>query len=176
MPTLKNSRRERFARLLASGKTAIDAYDEAGYSRNDGNAAAMAKKEEIKNRVMEINGLAAQRAAITKERLIEWADEIRREACARGQYSAAIAALKEIGLLTGLRIERSQRGRTSAPSDSKDAGLSLTGNKRAALIWPSRPSIVLRKLDACRRADADSASLSVPPSMAATLSQSVLGL
>jgi hypothetical protein len=121
---------------------------------------------------MEINGLAAQRAAITKERLIEWADEIRREACARGQYSAAIAALKEIGLLTGLRIERSQRGRTSAPSDSKDAGLS----KRAALIWPSRPSIVLRKLDACRRADADSASLSVPPSMAATLSQSVLGL
>jgi hypothetical protein len=38
------------------------------------------------------------------------ADEIRREACAHGQYSAAIAALKEIGILTGLRIERSERG------------------------------------------------------------------
>jgi hypothetical protein len=110
MPTLKNSRRERFARLLASGKTAIDAYDEAGYSRNDGNAAAMAKKEEIKSRVMEINGLAAHRAAITKEKLIEWADEIRREACAHAQYSAAIAALKEIGILTGLRVERVERG------------------------------------------------------------------
>ena len=54
--------------------------------------------------------MAAQRAAITKEKLIEWADEIRREAKEAGQYSAAIAALKEIGILTGLRIERSERG------------------------------------------------------------------
>jgi hypothetical protein len=59
---------------------------------------------------MEINGLAAHRAAITKEKLIEWADEIRREACAHAQYSAAIAALKEIGILTGLRVERVERG------------------------------------------------------------------
>jgi hypothetical protein len=121
MPMLKNSRRERFAQLLAGGKTAIDAYDQAGYRRNDGNAAAMAKKEEIKSRVMEINGLAAQRAAITKEKLIEWADEIRREARERGQYSAAIAALKEIGILTGLRIERSERGAPHEFSELSDA-------------------------------------------------------
>jgi phage terminase small subunit len=34
MPVLKNLRRERFAQLLASGKTAADAYEEAGYKPN----------------------------------------------------------------------------------------------------------------------------------------------
>ena len=37
------------------------------------------------------------------------ADRIRREVRERGQYSAAIAAIKEIGILTGLRVERSER-------------------------------------------------------------------
>jgi hypothetical protein len=55
-------------------------------------------------------GLAAQRTGVTKEKLIAWADEIRHEAKERGQFSAAIAAVKEIGILTGLRIERSERG------------------------------------------------------------------
>jgi phage terminase small subunit len=31
MPVLKNQHRERFAQLLASGKTATDAYEQAGY-------------------------------------------------------------------------------------------------------------------------------------------------
>jgi phage terminase small subunit len=31
MPVLRNSRHERFARLLANGKTVADAYEEAGY-------------------------------------------------------------------------------------------------------------------------------------------------
>src|SRR5262249_48540171 len=43
MPTLKNSRRETFARLLASGKTATDAYEEAGYKRSHSNGPALAK-------------------------------------------------------------------------------------------------------------------------------------
>ena len=40
---LKNPRRERFAQLLASGKTATDAYVEAGYRPNRFNAATMAR-------------------------------------------------------------------------------------------------------------------------------------
>jgi hypothetical protein len=78
----------------------------------------LARRPEISGRVAEINGLAAHRAAITKERLIGWADEIRREARERGQFSAAIAAVKEIGILSGVRIERSERG---APHEFSEA-------------------------------------------------------
>jgi hypothetical protein len=47
---------------------------------------------------------------ITKEALIAKAEEVRVQAMEAGQFSAGIAAIKEIGVLTGLRIERSERG------------------------------------------------------------------
>jgi hypothetical protein len=50
MPVLKNPRHERFAQLLASGKTGTDAYEEAGYRRNDGNGPALAGTEELNGR------------------------------------------------------------------------------------------------------------------------------
>jgi hypothetical protein len=48
--------------------------------------------------------------AITKETLIAKAEEVRVQAMENRQLSAAIAAIKEIGVLTGLRIERRERG------------------------------------------------------------------
>jgi len=47
MPTLKNARREKFAWLLASGKTATDAYEEAGYKRSDSNGPTLAKTKKL---------------------------------------------------------------------------------------------------------------------------------
>ena len=121
MPVLKNARHERFAQLLAQGKTTGDAYEIAGYKRNASNASHMARNEEITNRVTEITNeslererataaVAAERAAITRQSLIEKAEEARKGAMKAGQYSAAVAATKEIGVLTGIRIERSERG------------------------------------------------------------------
>jgi phage terminase small subunit len=81
---LRNQRRERFAQLLASGKTATDAYEEAGYKRSHSNGPALAKSEEI--------------------------EEARQAAMEAGQYSAAVSAAKEIAVLLGIRIERSERG------------------------------------------------------------------
>jgi phage terminase small subunit len=118
---LKNPRRERFAQLLTSGKTATDAYELAGYKRSDSNGPALARTEEISGRVAEINGeklererataaTAAERAAVTRQSLIEKAEAIRAAAMAAKQYSAAVAATKEIGVLSGIRIERSERG------------------------------------------------------------------
>jgi hypothetical protein len=119
---LKNPRRERFAQLLASGKTARDAYEMAGYKPNRFNAAAMARRNpEINTRVTQINtdtlererataATAAERAAITRQGLIEKAEAARKGAMEAGQYSAAVAATKEIGVLAGIRIERSERG------------------------------------------------------------------
>ena len=53
---------------------------------------------------------AAERAVITRQSLIEKAEAARVGAMEAGQYSAAVAAIKEIGVLTGIRIERSERG------------------------------------------------------------------
>ena len=121
MPTLRNPRHERFAQFLAGGKSATDAYELAGYKRSHSNGPALAKTEEIRARVAQINAeslererataaAAAERAVITRQRLIEMALEARKGALEAKQYSAAVAATKEIGILSGIRIERSERG------------------------------------------------------------------
>jgi len=121
MPVLKNPRQERFAQLLSSGKTATDAYVQAGYKPSHSNGAWLARKEDISSRVAELNreafereraaaAVAAERTAVTRQSLIEMAQEIRQGAIADGQWAAAVAATKEIGVLAGIRIERSERG------------------------------------------------------------------
>jgi len=121
MPTLKNPRHERFAQLLASGKTATDAYEMAGYKRSHSNGPWLARTEEISARVVQISAnalqqerqataIATERAAITKQSLIEKAELVYEKAVEAKQLSAATAALKEIGVLTGIRIERRESG------------------------------------------------------------------
>lgn len=66
MPVLKNQRHERFAQLIAKGSTASAAYVAAGYRANDGNAAALKGNQRVKERVAELHGKAAERAAVTK--------------------------------------------------------------------------------------------------------------
>jgi hypothetical protein len=122
MPTLRNPRHERFAQLLANGRTAVDGYEEAGYKRNTGNGPALARTEEIRARVSEINeerfekqreitAAAAERSVVTRQSLIEMAKEVYVQARQSGQTAAAVAALKEIGVLAGIRIERAEHGR-----------------------------------------------------------------
>jgi phage terminase small subunit len=47
--------------------------------------------------------------AVTVASLIAEAEEVRRKAMEAGQYSAAIAAIHEKGVLSGKRVERSER-------------------------------------------------------------------
>jgi hypothetical protein len=121
MPTLKNPRHERFAQFLASGKSAKDAYAAAGYKPSDSNGAWLARKDEISSRVAEINAeklkferataaVAAERAVVTRQSLIEKAEAIYEQAKEAGQTAAAVSALREIGVLAGIRVERSERG------------------------------------------------------------------
>jgi hypothetical protein len=48
--------------------------------------------------------------AVTRQSLIEKTQVICAKAIEAGQLSAATAAVKEIGVLSGIRIERSERG------------------------------------------------------------------
>src|SRR5215472_32721 len=90
MPVLSNPRHERFAQLLAQGKSAVGAYEQAGYRRDDGNAVRLTKK--------------------TVETLLRELDDIRQRAMASGQLSAGVAAIKEMGVLSGVRVERKEVG------------------------------------------------------------------
>jgi phage terminase small subunit len=121
MPALRNPRLERFAQLLAGGKTPTVAYVDAGYKHPNGNSCRLAHREDVVARVDELQAetlereratatVAAERAAVTRQSLIEKAEEIREAAMEAGQFSAATAALREVAGLAGLRIERLERG------------------------------------------------------------------
>jgi len=65
MPALDNPRHERFAQELAKGKTADEAYQEAGYAANRGNASTLKSNQSVEARVAEIQERAATRAEIS---------------------------------------------------------------------------------------------------------------
>jgi phage terminase small subunit len=114
MPALNNPRHERFARFMAEGKTATEAYDLAGYKHSRFNASKLANNPAVKERVIQISNKITSQAAfsqqITKEKLIEWHNEIREQGKESGQLSPAETAIKEISVLTGHRIERAEIG------------------------------------------------------------------
>jgi phage terminase small subunit len=61
MPVLRNARHERMAQLLAQGKSATQAYAEAGYKQNSGNAIRLKGNESISARRAEIQKAVEQR-------------------------------------------------------------------------------------------------------------------
>jgi len=61
MPVLRNARHERMAQLLAQGKSATEAYAEAGYKQNSGNAIRLKGNESISARRAEIQQAVEQR-------------------------------------------------------------------------------------------------------------------
>ena len=69
MPMLANPRHERFAQELAKGKSADQAYQNAGYAANRGNARRMKANEHVQKRVAELQGRAAERTEVTIESL-----------------------------------------------------------------------------------------------------------
>jgi hypothetical protein len=69
-----------------------------------------------------LNG-GAERAQVTVESLINEAEEARRAAMELGQISAAVAAIKEKGVLSGKRIERHEVDRAGAFDSMSDEAL-----------------------------------------------------
>lgn len=62
MAVLKNSRHEKFAQLLAEGKSATDAYAEAGYKGDRTAASRLSSNVNIGQRVDEIKSRVAEKA------------------------------------------------------------------------------------------------------------------
>jgi hypothetical protein len=106
MPALRNARQELVAQALASGATKFDAYAAAGYAPDYGNASRLTGKDKVKERVAEIQAGGVELAQFTLATLVAAADEVRELAIEHRQLSAAVSAIKEVGTLTGLRIDR----------------------------------------------------------------------
>jgi phage terminase small subunit len=113
VPVLTNARHERFAQELASGKSQAEAYVAAGYKYDEPNASRLTRNDRIRSRVAELQGHVAKRVAVTLESLLEEAEEIRKAALEAGSYAAAIAAVKEKGVLSGLRVEKREQRHVS---------------------------------------------------------------
>jgi hypothetical protein len=106
MPALSNPKHEIFARELANGTPADEAYALAGYRKSRSNASVLRTNQNISGRIAELQSAGSVRAEITIERLIREADAIQPAAMASGQYSAATSALISKAKLAGLWGEK----------------------------------------------------------------------
>lgn len=111
MPALGNPKHERFAQLLAKGLTADEAYQEAGYAENRGNATRLKANESVLRRVAEIQERAAVRTEITVATLTDRLLAI----AAKGEssteaplLSVARASLMDAAKLNGLVVEKQE--------------------------------------------------------------------
>jgi hypothetical protein len=98
MPILENPRHEAFARELAKGKSATEAYEAAGFKPARQNAHRLITKNDVSARLAELQAIGAEKAALSVESLIAEAEAVRVRAMELGQLSAAVAAIREKGL------------------------------------------------------------------------------
>lgn len=105
MPILPNARHEAFAQAIAKGKTADDAYSQAGYRANRGNATRLKANESVVARVAELQQKVARKVEVTVESLAGELEEARSIALKEKQSSAAVQATMGKAKLFGLGVE-----------------------------------------------------------------------
>ena len=110
MPILKNPKHERFSQELAKGKSAAEAYVNAGYEYNNGNCIRLKGNESVKSRVEELQKRASASVDITVANLTKMYLEDRKFAKELGQAAAAKGCLDSLAKLHGLMIERKETG------------------------------------------------------------------
>lgn len=107
MAILDKPRHEKLAQELALGANQADAYERAGYARDDGHASRLAGDGRIRARVREIQADAAKHVALSRADMIEMLISVHEEARANKQMSAAIRAAELLGReLHGMFTER----------------------------------------------------------------------
>jgi hypothetical protein len=85
----------------------------------------------IRARISWLQSIAARDTAFTLERLIAAAEQARRHAHEAGQLTAAVLAVKELGILTGLRVEQREvrTARLEDMSTSELLAIAASGRK-----------------------------------------------
>jgi phage terminase small subunit len=109
MPVLDTQKHELFARALAKGKTATEAYVLAGYAPDDSNCKRLTGNDRIRTRVAEIKERAAARTELTVASITRKLLQIAKEAKAFNEpagHSVARQAMMDAAKLNGLVIDR----------------------------------------------------------------------
>jgi hypothetical protein len=117
MPVLKNQRHETFAHAVANRKTQAQAYELAGYkvvgkavTSIAAVASKIANRKDVADRIKELAEKAANIAEVSLADLINKAEDARIMAMATRNPSAAVSAIREMGVLSGKRIQRTEIG------------------------------------------------------------------
>lgn len=108
------AQQERFCQLLAEGLSQTDAYIGANYNpgsrKSAGNMASRLLEDvRISARVEELRKKAAVAASVDLAWLIREAADTYMAARDERALAAAVSALKEVGVLSGHRVEKSER-------------------------------------------------------------------
>lgn len=105
MPVLKNARHEKFAQAIAKGKSATEAYAEAGYKAHQPSASRLLSNVMVGARVEELQARALKKVEVTVESLCGELEEARGIALKEKQTSAAVSATMGKAKLFGLGVE-----------------------------------------------------------------------
>ena len=140
--TKLTEKQERFCRLIVEGKSGNEAYMEAGFNvSNDATARANASRlltnANVCERIAELRKPIAAQTSVTLAWLIQQAQEVLAAAKADASHAASIAAIKELGILSGERVEQSIRtNRNITVDDFSDEDLAayLASNGSAGAV------------------------------------------
>jgi hypothetical protein len=134
---LANGKHEAFAHECILRSSVLDAYERAGYVAHATNAHRLNQDQRVRARILWLRAQAAQAAQWDLEKLIAAADEARLHAHERGQLTAAVLAVQELGILTGLRVEQRKVMKTQRLEDmSTSELLAIAAMARPALPAP----------------------------------------
>lgn len=120
MPALSNGRHELFAQALAQGKTADDAYVSAGYKRSRPAASRLSTNVNVKLRLAELQSRASAKTEVSLQWLLDQAIEVLNLAKENNQTGPAVAAIKELGVLSGHRVEKRENSHRTMNDMSDD--------------------------------------------------------
>ena len=131
MAVLKNARHELFAQAVASGETADNAYKQAGYKANSGNARTLKGKQAVSDRIATIQAKVAALSEFTSADAVRQADEDRAFAREMSQPSAAVSASTLKFKLLGLLVDKVQAEVIGSDVSDKPTG----PHKDNVLAW-----------------------------------------
>ena len=144
MPTLHNSRHERFAQLVATGKTPAEAYVAVRYAEKTAYTCGprLLKTESVRARVIEleqkITEAAVTNAVLNREFVIRELMDNALKAKGNGELSASNRALELLGKEIGM-FERKDLPWDGDPATLTDLQLSQLNNYLERIVFGGDP-------------------------------------
>ena len=118
-----NARQLRFVEEYLIDNNATQAAIRAGYSPNtaESQGSRLLRYAKVADAVNKGRKTISENIAITRERLLEMAEKVYDGALGAEQYSAATGAIKEMGILSGERVEKTES--TVVPHEERLAAI-----------------------------------------------------